>query len=54
MLFVEYIKADETFLKASSNAKQKYLLNLLNNVDINSKYRRQQFLELIKKILRKT
>lgn len=48
MLFVECIKADETFLKASSNAKKKYLLNLLNNVDINSKYRRQQFLELYK------
>jgi len=48
MLFVEYIKADETFLKISGNIKQKYLLNLLDNVDIHSKFRRQQFLELYK------
>lgn len=46
MLFIEYIKSDETFLKASGAVKQKYLLNLLNNVDIKSKHRRKQFLEL--------
>lgn len=46
MLFIEYIKADEIFLKASGNIKQKYLLDLLDNVDIKSKHRRKQFLEL--------
>lgn len=45
MLFTEYIKADETFLKVSGNVKQEYLSNLLNNIDINSKHRREQFLE---------
>jgi hypothetical protein len=49
MFFVESIKANETFLKATNNVKQEYLLNILNNVDMKSPHRRKQFLELYKK-----
>ena len=48
MLFIECIQAEETFLKASSSVKQKYLRNIVYNVNMKNRNRRDVFLDLHK------